>query len=238
MVEEPIGFAEVRFTRDWRRIQCLDPDAYLEMLQAVEASIGALLRDVEQRGMMLRKLEESLSNTIQLSPIRGCLTDNPEKEFRLLASLYCDAPASSRTRETKGRQLILNRMAEAFEHAGLKNKLSGNSAMSAYTHPGDRLRLDFGYRTKHSLKFSQAISLESSETPAILFAGRFPELARQIAFAARLPVFVTAVVDGDVATGDERKKFALDYLRGREIKVANVSLMQEIAELAKEEILL
>ncbi len=33
------GFAEVRFTRDWRRVRCLDPQADVEMLEALEREI-------------------------------------------------------------------------------------------------------------------------------------------------------------------------------------------------------
>jgi hypothetical protein len=36
MVEPGADFADVRFTRDWRRVRCLDPQADIEMLQALE----------------------------------------------------------------------------------------------------------------------------------------------------------------------------------------------------------
>ena len=39
------GFAEVRFTRDWRRVRCLDPQADVEMLAALERDIRGQLAD-------------------------------------------------------------------------------------------------------------------------------------------------------------------------------------------------
>src|ERR1041385_2011049 len=35
----PTGSAQVRFTRDWSRVLCLDPDADVEVLQALEADL-------------------------------------------------------------------------------------------------------------------------------------------------------------------------------------------------------
>src|SRR5438093_13726765 len=37
------GFADVRFTRDWARVRCLDPNADIELLSAFEADIRAKL---------------------------------------------------------------------------------------------------------------------------------------------------------------------------------------------------
>ena len=38
------GFTDVRFTRDWRRVRCLDPEADIELLESYEAELRRLLQ--------------------------------------------------------------------------------------------------------------------------------------------------------------------------------------------------
>ena len=55
--------SELRFTRDWARVQCLDPDADTEMLEALEIEIGHRLRaqTVDHSRPVIELLEASLS---------------------------------------------------------------------------------------------------------------------------------------------------------------------------------
>src|SRR5882762_3733177 len=85
------GFADVRFTRDWRRVRCLDPQADVEMLEALEREIRAQLGETRDRETLLRRLEDSFSNVIQLSPAKGCLAADPAIEIEAMSSLYLEA---------------------------------------------------------------------------------------------------------------------------------------------------
>src|SRR5579862_3646164 len=85
------AFAEVRFTRDWRRVRCLDPQADVEMLAALERDIRGQLATTHDREVLLRKLEDSFSNVIQLSPAKGCLAEDPVREIETMASIYLEA---------------------------------------------------------------------------------------------------------------------------------------------------
>ena len=38
------GFADVRFTRDWRRVRCLDPEVDVEMLESLEGELRRMLQ--------------------------------------------------------------------------------------------------------------------------------------------------------------------------------------------------
>src|SRR5215831_17151445 len=38
------GFTDVRFTRDWRRVRCADPDADIELLESYEDELRRLLQ--------------------------------------------------------------------------------------------------------------------------------------------------------------------------------------------------
>ena len=38
------GRTEVRFTRDWRRVRCLDPDADTALLEGIEGELRSMLQ--------------------------------------------------------------------------------------------------------------------------------------------------------------------------------------------------
>ena len=81
-------FADVRLTRDWRGVRCLDPEADIEMLEALETDFRGRLADAGERQVFLRKLEDSFSNAIRISPTKACLAQQPAQEMETLASLY------------------------------------------------------------------------------------------------------------------------------------------------------
>src|SRR5271155_1148862 len=59
----------LRFTRDWSRVRCLDPDADTEMLEALEIEIGHRLRaqPADHSKPIMALLEGSLSNGVQIT---------------------------------------------------------------------------------------------------------------------------------------------------------------------------
>src|SRR5579885_1941122 len=82
------GFAEVRFTRDWRRVWCLDPGADVGWLQALERDIRMRLKDAAGRADILDRLQDLCSNGIQISAAKGCLGEEPAEELESLAKMY------------------------------------------------------------------------------------------------------------------------------------------------------
>ena len=111
MIEEGAngaGFADVRFTQDWRRVQCIDPQADVEWLQAVEGDIRGQLAQSSDRTVLMNKLQDSLSNVIQLSSAKGCIAADPVREMGSLCSMYLEAShLPSPKRELSGRQFIV-----------------------------------------------------------------------------------------------------------------------------------
>src|SRR6476661_6592600 len=64
----PAGGAQVRFTRDWSRVLCLDPEADVEMLQGLEKDLRDQLREMNgDQEVILRRIQDSFSNAIQPS---------------------------------------------------------------------------------------------------------------------------------------------------------------------------
>src|ERR1035438_4240191 len=71
------GFTDVRFTRDWRRVRCLDPEVDVELLESYESELRRLLQSraaeaINYRGPMSRRewllnlLQDGLSNALQI----------------------------------------------------------------------------------------------------------------------------------------------------------------------------
>jgi hypothetical protein len=82
------SFADVRFARDWKRVLALDSDADIELLSALTLEIREKLRDLGRPEEILRRMEDSWSNSVQLSAGKGYVTDDPAKEIEILASQY------------------------------------------------------------------------------------------------------------------------------------------------------
>jgi Protein of unknown function (DUF3037) len=229
------GFADVRFTRDWRRVRCLDPQADVEMLQGLECEVRGQLADVRDRAALLRRLEDSFSNVIQVSPTKGCLAEDPAREIETMASMYLESAKVGTQRVASGRQQILATMRDAFERAGISNLLSP-IPVAPYTKPGDPLQFDFGYRVGSELKLFHAVSLKVNVDTAIILAARYPKLALQMTKVTGIAPALTAVIDDDLDRDPEGVQFALSAMEDENIHVAVAADMPVIAEVARREL--
>src|SRR5215467_15078787 len=85
------GGVELRFTRDWSRVQCLDPEADVEALEALENDLRDKLRSLNgDRDFILRKIQDSFSNALQPSEFTAVAAKSPAEEADLLARLYLE----------------------------------------------------------------------------------------------------------------------------------------------------
>lgn len=79
--------SDVRFIDDWGRVQRLHPDADVELFQA-------MCREIEERikhgnaDEMIRVMEDSFSNMIQVSERMECQADDPVRAMNDLAAEY------------------------------------------------------------------------------------------------------------------------------------------------------
>src|SRR5438445_13154775 len=71
----PAGFADVRFTKNWRRLHCFDPLLNTEELDAMEREIKRDLQDPQKRSQLIRRAGDAWSNVIQFDRLQGCLTE-------------------------------------------------------------------------------------------------------------------------------------------------------------------
>lgn len=235
------SFADVRFTRDWRRVRCLDPQADVEMLAALERDIRGQLGNIEDRAQLMRRLEDSFSNVIQLSPAKGCLAEDPVREIETMASMYLETTKTSGQRELSGRQKILVTMRDAFDRAGV-GKLVRPVPVARYTKPGDPFQFDFGYRVGGSgdkggeIKLFHAVSLETSVDAAIMLASRYPKIAPLMSAKTDAALALTAVIDDDLDRQQDAIQFALGSMEEEKIRIAVAAEMPRIADVARKEL--
>ena len=238
-------FTDVRFTRDWRRLRCLDPEADVELLESLEGEMRRMLQSraaeaINYRGPMTRRewllglLEEGLSNTLQITPAKAVLTESPEQELGELARTYLESEARGR-RAQGGRRVIYRAMREAFESAGVWSVGRQDIALANYGAKGDPLKIDFGYRPNGVIRMFQAVSLETDVDAAKVLAFSYPALREGLRRAEDAASELTAVVEDELNREDDAIGFALATLAANEIRVAAVSEMPAYAERARGE---
>jgi hypothetical protein len=230
-------FADVRFTRDWSTVLCLDPQADIETLQAMEGEIRRRVEEVRNCEQVMRSLNDSFSNLIQVSGSKGCLTDDPEREIETMARLYFERERPAVKRLVTGRQRILATMYEEWGRQGIA-KLVQSVAVAKYTKPGDPFKFDFGYRLgAGELKLFQAVSLRANVNAAVTLAARYPKIADGMRRSdERLEPALTAVVDDGLEQGENEIGFALGMMRENGIVVRPVAEMAQIADEARVEL--
>lgn len=232
------GYAGVRFTRDWRRVLCMDPGADLEWLQALEKDIRMRLQDAGGREDILFRLQDLCSNVIQVSATKGCLGAEPAQELESLAKLYLEAPPiRAGKRVPGGRQRILAAMRNAFEREGVWKLMRKDIAVESYTHEGDPLKIDCAYRPNGVIKMFHGVALSSDVDSAKVLAFSYPEIEAGIARDEKAGLSLTAIVEDGLDRSDEGIRFALAIMERSRIAVAGVSEMPRLAEVARRELL-
>ncbi len=238
-------FTDVRFTRDWRRVRCLDPEADVELLESFEGEMRRMLQSraaevinyrapMSRREWLLKLLEDSLSNTLQITTAKAVLTESPQEELGKLAQAYLESQAHAR-RAQSGRRVIYAAMREAFEGAGVWALGRRDIKLADYGNKGDPLKIDFGYRPNGVIKMFQAVSLETDVDAAKVLAFSYPALRDGLRRAENAGSELTAVVEDGLSRDDDGIGFALATLAASEIRVAAVSEMPGYAERARVE---
>jgi hypothetical protein len=242
------AFTDVRFTRDWRRVRCLDPDVDIGLMESYEAELRRLLQSrvpeiINYRGPQSRRewllhlMQESFSGALELAPMSAVLTESPAAELGKLAQAYLEAERRATQREATGRRAIYNAVRDAFVNAGIWElpQMRKEIAAAQYT-PGDPLKIDCGYRANGVVHMFHAVSPATDVNAAKVLAFSYPGLQDGILRGEQATSDMTAVTEDGLDLEDEGVAFALATLQGSEIAVARVSEMPQIAERARAEL--
>jgi hypothetical protein len=231
------GFAGVRFTHDWTAVRCLDPQADVDILDALEGDIrDQIEKSPDSRKQLMYRLQDTLSTGLQLSEPNALLSDAPQKDLEQLARTYLERVHPKRESRLGARQRIVAQMQSAFESAGVWDSLTKKIKAAKYTHSGDPLKIDCGYRPNGVIRLFHGMALATETDSAKVLAFSYPALVEGIARVEHANTDVTAVVEDGLDQNDEAIEFALATLRRSSINVAAVSELPALAEKARVEL--
>lgn len=159
----------------------------------------------------LTKLDNTLSNALQLSPQKAIVTpEDIDTEFeRLYADHIAVAPRSTRLGAPSSRARVRSYCSQVFRQARLWDRLEKSIRAERWTLPNDPFRIDYGYRRNGTLGFVHALSVSRS-----------PNDFKQLAYTAerintreKLHTEFAAVTDVPLVPGDKRDHFVAAALR-------------------------
>jgi len=229
----PTGKPELRFARDWSRVQALDPGADTELLDALRHE----LTTEADHGWLLERIEDSFSNVVQTSESKGCLTSSPVQEADALAKMYLDAPRRSTAapRERSAREAIRQKMEREFRREGVWNGILKHIPVSQFARLGDPLHIDCGYQFKSLLKMFHATALKRDVNAAKILAFSYPEFAQGIRKAKGLQANLTAIVEDDLDRNNDEMGYAVGTLERCGIQIATLRDVPDLARTAARE---
>lgn len=234
---------ELRFTRDWRRARCLDPDVDTSVLEGMETELRSRLRN-DKDGKMMRILDEALSLNVQITPPKGYLAESLPAGVEELMRMYVDPPKRERMPRLSGRAAIQSAMRSEFEHAGVWDLLRKRIPASDYTRPGDPLRLDAGYRPNGVIRMFHAVSLEPGLDLAKVLAYSAAGLRAGVERVEKANLELTAIIEPAARLGatDEDPdrlamyRFGVETMEENQIRVLTTADLSRAAETARREL--
>jgi hypothetical protein len=233
----------VRFTRDWRRVRCLDPEADTALLEGMESELRRRFED-EPDGNLMRLLSESLSLNVQMTEPKAYLAESLPAGMEELMRLYVEPPLRERVPRLSGRAAIQAKMRTEFERAGVWELLRKRIAASEYTRPGDPLRIDVGYRPNGVVRMFHAVSLEPGVEMAKVLAFSAAGLRIGVERVERAQLELTAVIEPAARLGAtdeeperlEMYRFGVETMEENQIRVLTTSDLGRVAETARREL--
>lgn len=158
---------------------------------------------------LLGKMDETLSNALQLAPQKGVYADDLDAETqRLYADHVAPPRAATRVGAPGSRGAIRSYCAQVWKQARLWDRIEKGARVEEFTFPGDPMRIDYGYRRNGTRGFVQTLSV-----------GRAPGEVKSLAYTVeRIRGRVkssefTVVTDVHLMAENERHKFVQETLR-------------------------
>ena len=235
--------ARIQFTRDWRRVRCLNPEADTALLEGMESELRRRFQ-AEPDGNLMRLLNESLSLSVQMTEAKAYLAESLPAGVEELMRLYVEPPPRERVPRLSGRAAIQARMRSEFEQAGVWDLLRKRVAASDYTRPGDPLKIDVAYRPNGVIRMFHAVSLEPGVEMAKVLAFSSAALHQGVESVERVQLELTAVIEPAARVGAtdeeperlEMYRFGVETMEEHQIRVLTTSDLERVAATARREL--
>jgi hypothetical protein len=216
IIEEPSEIARVRR---------LHPNADEELLRALPAEFDARLgAPAAEAGTYLEKMDQTLSNLLQLSPAKGLLAEDFDAELDRLYHDQVAPPARGRGSVVEStRAWIKARLNDVFRRRRVP-RLARNIRVDEFTQPGDTFKLDYGYQNG-ARGYLHSVAL-----------GRDPAQAKVLAYTAekiraRLPrCEFTAITEVEPVRDNPRHQFIVRLFEDQQISLVPLNRVEKFAE--------
>lgn len=224
LIEEPGEIARLR------RLHPHVDEAVLRALAGdFERQFSAHARDPEA---LLAKLDETLSNVLQLSPQKGVLAEDFDLELDRLFHVHVEAPRwTPRTPEAPSHHRIRRLIHEAFRSAGLWDRTERSVPVEEFTYRGDPLRMDFAYRRNGTRGFVQALPLARDPGPAKVLAFTAACIRTRLEQAE-----FTAITEVEPQPENARHQFVAGLLAAQKISLVPLPRLEEFANRLRPEL--
>ncbi len=217
LMDEPGEFARVRR---------LHPGVDEALLRRLPEEFESQLSEAGGAQAHFARLEQTLSNAVQLSPQKGLLAEDMEAELDRLYRDHVEPPRFGRTSEDlSNRSAIRTRANQIFRSTGIWPRLRRHVRIEEFTYPGDPLHIDYAYQRNGTRGFVQSLPL-----------GRDPVQAKVLAFTAdavraKLPQteFVAVTEVAPRIRENPRHHFVVGLLEQVDISVVPLTQLAEWA---------
>lgn len=211
------------------RVRRLHPDADEAVLNALAVNWESHMGTANDAAdAYLKKMEDTLSNVIQLTPRRTVLAEDFDAEFDRLYESRVSPPAR-RTRSgailESTRAWIRTRLNDVFRRRRILARMERNVRVEEYTQSGDPMRLDYGYRVNGTRGFLQSFSLsrDAAQAKALAYTAE--------SIRVRIPrIEFTAITETPPEPSNPRHQFVMGTLAQQNIQIVPLSRMEAFAE--------
>jgi len=219
------GRLEARFLDNFRRVKRLHPWADIGLLASLEDQFDRDRVENAQELKLYLELLQSMSNTLQLSEMKGVLTADFDAELDRLYETYVREPRyPTRLAATveNTRAWVRSKLTAALRSAGLLPRLGRRVSVAAFTQPGDPFAFDFGYRTDSRRGFIHALAL-ARELDRAKVVAYTAERVRTRLEAEQFGAEFTAVVEAVPTLENAAAQLSARILREQEIALVPVA---------------
>lgn len=214
--------AEIRLVEsesEFARLRRIHPAADLDVVRNLEDELRAQLAAHENDATAwLARLDQTLSGVLQLSPRRAVLSVDFDAELDRLYKAHVEPVRGTSTTDSLHSRVGLRaRATVVFQQTGILSRMQRNVRAEEFTHPGDPMRLDFGYRKNGTRGFVQMLPLERDPAQAKALAYTTERVREKVS-----SVEFTAVCEEKPRAGNVRHGFVAGLLAGQQIQLVSL----------------
>ena len=208
------------------RVRRIHPDIDEELLQTLPHEFEARLRGANSEvSVFLEKLEQNLSNLLQFSPQKGVFADNFDAELDRLYYVQVSPPLRKKGRNLQsGRDFMRVKLNDVFRRHRLLEKLVQNVPIEGFTHPGDPMRLDYGYQNG-ARGFIHTVSLRRDVGQAKILA-----YTAECIHARDAEAKITAITEEEITASNRNHGFVEELFATQEIDIIPMNRVEGFAK--------